>query len=234
MKPEKYQILFVEDETNIGETLTERLQEDYATVVWAATKKAADAALGQQSFDLALLDIGLPDGSGFDIAEQIRATCPATSVIFLTAMGSPDDRIRGLELGAEDYVVKPFHLRELLLRISNVLKRSARMQGYVPDIISIGVATIDLGRYTATVAGLTQILTHKECLLLRLLHEERGQVVSRDHILDKVWPDGEYPSQRTVDNFMVRIRRLVDKQDAEESIIKSIRAVGYQLEEESG
>ena len=231
MTPEKYQILFVEDETNIGETLTERLQEDYATVVWAATKNAADAALGQQSFDLALLDIGLPDGSGFDIAEQIRATCPETSVIFLTAMGSADDRIRGLELGAEDYVVKPFHLQELLLRISNVLKRSARMQGYVPDIIRIGVATIDLGRYTATVAGLTQTLTHKECLLLRLLHEERGQVVSRDHILNKVWPDGEYPSQRTVDNFIVKIRRLVDKQDAGESIIKSIRAVGYQLEE---
>ncbi len=234
MTVENRSILFLEDEKNIGETLTERLQEEYSDVIWAPTVAEAKQQLKQRNFDLALLDIGLPDGSGFDVAESIRNTHPATAVVFLTAMGAPDDRIRGLEMGAEDYIVKPFHLQELLLRIQNVLKRTRRLNTYTgptPEI-SIGVAKINFERFSATVSGATTTLTHKECLLLQLLCEKRGQVVSRDEILDGVWPEGEFPSERTVDNFIVKIRRLIDEPDAKESFITSIRSVGYRLEEQ--
>ena len=234
MTIENRSILFLEDEKNIGETLTERLQEEYSDVIWAATVADAEQQLKQRSFDLALLDIGLPDGSGFDVAESIRNAHPETAVVFLTAMGAPDDRIRGLEMGAEDYVVKPFHLQELLLRIHNVLKRTQQLNAYTnpaPEV-SIGIANIDFERFSATVNNATTTLTHKECLLLQLLCEKRGQVVSRDEILDRVWPEGEFPSQRTVDNFIVKIRRLIDKPDATESFITSIRSVGYRLEEQ--
>jgi two-component system alkaline phosphatase synthesis response regulator PhoP len=99
-------------------------------------------------------------------------------------------------------------------------------------VVSIGIANIDFERFSATVNGATTTLTHKECLLLQLLCEKRGQVVSRDEILDGVWPEGEFPSQRTVDNFIVKIRRLIDEPDAKESFITSIRSVGYRLEEQ--
>jgi two-component system alkaline phosphatase synthesis response regulator PhoP len=231
---ENRSILFLEDEKNIGETLTERLQEEYSEVIWAATVAEAEQQLNQRTFDLALLDIGLPDGSGFDGAESIRNAHPETAVVFLTAMGTPDDRIRGLEMGAEDYVVKPFHLQELLLRIQNILKRTRLLNAHTnpAPVVTIGTAHIDFERFSATITGVTTTLTHKECLLLQLLCEKRGQVVSRDEILDGVWPEGEFPSQRTVDNFIVKIRRLIDKPDATESFITSIRSVGYRLEEQ--
>jgi two-component system alkaline phosphatase synthesis response regulator PhoP len=228
---ENYSILFLEDEKNIGETLTERLKEEYSDVTWVITVADADAELAKRQFDLALLDISLPDGSGFDIAEQIRSTHPTTAVVFLTAMGAADDRIRGLELGAEDYVVKPFHLKELLLRIRNVLKRTQRLTEYTNPVVMVGIASIDFERFTATIDNVSRTLTHKECLLLQLFHEKHGQVVSRDEILDRVWPEGEFPSQRTVDNFIVKIRRLIDGANASESCITSIRSVGYRLEE---
>ena len=232
MNIEDRSILFLEDEKNIGATLTERLQEEYSDVTWAATVAEAELQLEKRSFDLALLDIGLPDGSGFDVAESIRRAYPATAVVFLTAMGAPDDRIRGLEMGAEDYVVKPFHLQELLLRIRNVLKRTNRIKEHNNNsVVRMGMASIDFERFSATVNGTATTLTHKECLLLQLLHEKRGQVVSRDEILDGVWPEGEFPSQRTVDNFIVKIRRLIDGLNANERFITSIRSVGYRLEE---
>ena len=233
MNIEDRSILFLEDEKNIGATLTERLQEEYSDVTWAATVAEAELQLEKRSFDLALLDIGLPDGSGFDVAESIRRVYPATAVVFLTAMGAPDDRIRGLEMGAEDYVVKPFHLQELLLRIRNVLKRTNRIKEHNNNsVVRMGMASIDFERFSATVNGTATTLTHKECLLLQLLYEKRGQVVSRDEILDGVWPEGEFPSQRTVDNFIVKIRRLIDGPNANASFITSIRSVGYRLEEQ--
>ena len=224
-------ILIVEDEKNIAETLTERLQEEYGGVVWAASVAAANKALAIQDFDLALLDVGLPDGSGFDVAASIRDARPETAIVFLTAMGSPDDRVRGLELGAEDYIVKPFHLKELLLRIRNVLKRSTALQTDDQEVLEIGDTLIDFNAFKVTHAGQKHTLTHKECLLMRLFVEKRGQVVSRDQILDRVWPEGEFPTQRTVDNFIVRIRRLIDGGKVKKSWISSVRGVGYRLED---
>jgi DNA-binding response OmpR family regulator len=223
------QILLLEDERNVGSTLVERLTKEGFEIAWATSVREAQREIAQRQFDLALLDVGLPDGTGFDVAAQLRRDRPATALIFLTALGSPEDRIRGLELGAEDYVVKPFHLKELILRVNNGLKRARYLRS--DDRVRIGRAEIDFSSFTAQVAGggESQTLTHKESALLKLLVERRGKVVSRDEILDHVWSVDEYPTSRTVDNFIVRLRRLVEVNPDEPQAIRSIRGVGYQL-----
>ncbi len=227
-------ILLVEDEKNLGLTLLERLQKEGYDVSWA--NSVADAALNRKRtrFDLALLDVGLPDGSGFDVAAALRKEQPGTAVIFLTALGTAEDRIRGLELGAEDYIVKPFHLKELILRIRNVLKRSryvATSSHLLSDTVIVGKATVHFLRFEAEVGGRVIPLTHKEVALLKLLVERRGQVVSRDEILNHAWSEDEFPTPRTVDNFIMRIRKFVEINPDQPEVIKSIRGIGYQLHE---
>lgn len=229
-------ILVLEDEKNVGATLVERLRKEGFEVAWATTLADARLEIGQRRFDLALLDVGLPDGSGFDAAEELRRSQPSTAIIFLTAYGAPEDRVRGLELGAEDYVVKPFHLKELLLRVRNGLKRAAYLGATPPEGgegegVRVGRARIHFARFEAEVdgQGQPQSLTHKECSLLRLLVERRGKVVSRDEILNHVWSENEFPTARTIDNFVMRLRRLVEEDPENPQVIKSVRGVGYQL-----
>ena len=231
-------ILIVEDEKNVGSTLLDCFLRDGADAYWAQTQEEALTQIEARRFDIALLDVGLPDGSGFQVAEKIRFRDRATAIVFLTAMGAPEDRIRGLELGAEDYVVKPFHLKELLLRLQNALKRaryaSAASPGGDADGVQVGKARVFFARFEAVVGEERHALTHKECALLRLLVERRGQVVSRDQILNEVWSEDDFPTSRTVDNFVLRLRRLVEPRPAEPQFIRSVRGVGYQLFEEAG
>lgn len=223
----------VEDEANVGSTLAERLRSEGFTVTWSTTAAQAWSDMRSGPFDLALLDVGLPDGSGFDVGKELRKTNPSTAIIFLTAFGDPDDRIQGLELGAEDYVVKPFHLKELMLRIRNVIRRakfaSQTLLGEGGEQIQVGRAEIHFTKFEAKVGGTTQSLTHKELALLKLLVEKKGQVISRDEILDRVWSEDDFPTPRTVDNFIMRLRRLVEVDPEHPQIIKSVRGVGYQL-----
>ncbi len=224
-------ILFVEDEKNVGSTLVERFEKEKFEVVWVKSVDAARAEIHRQDFDLALLDVGLPDGSGFDVADLLRKKKPGTAIIFLSAFGTAEDRVRGLELGAEDYIVKPFHLKELILRIRNGLKRAHYLAGGIEGVASviIGKAKIHFQRFEAEIGGKMHTLTHKEVSLLRLLFERRGQVVSRDDILNHAWSEGEFPTPRTVDNFIMRLRRLVEVNPESPEVIKSIRGIGYQL-----
>ena len=224
-------ILVVEDERNVGATLVERLQKEF-DVVWATTVDEAKSEVAVRKFDLAILDVGLPDGTGFDVAQTIRKGQPATAILFLTAFGNPEDRVKGLELGAEDYVVKPFHLKELLLRIRNSLKRAKYLSGSSEegnDTVTIGAAEIDFLKFEAQVEGRTHSLTHKELALLKLLYDRRGKVVSRDEILNHVWSEDEFPTPRTIDNFILRLRRLIERDPENPTVIRSVRGVGYQL-----
>jgi two-component system alkaline phosphatase synthesis response regulator PhoP len=225
-------LLVVEDEKNVGRTLVERLRKEGFEVAWASTAAEADLEIASRKFDMALLDVGLPDRSGFEVAEKLRGMQPSTAIIFLTAFGTPEDRIRGLELGAEDYVVKPFHLKELLLRVQNGLKRAKYVASQFEGVeaLQVGQALIDFARFSADVEGKTHSLTHKECALLRLLVERKGKVVSRDEILNHVWSEDEFPTSRTVDNFIMRLRRLVEQNPEEPTVIRSVRGVGYLLE----
>ena len=226
-------LLMVEDDANVASTLSARLRSNGFDVTHAASVRAARDALATGGFQVALLDVGLPDGSGFDVAKLLRERSPGTPLLFLTAYGTPEDRIRGLELGADDYVTKPFVFRELLLRIHNVLKRARFVTP--PDEpargpVRIGRALVDFARFTATVDGVDQPLTHKECAVLKLLHERAGNAVTRDEILDRAWSQDEFPTQRTVDNFIVRLRRVVEMDPANPRTIRSIRGVGYLFE----
>lgn len=234
---EASRILVVEDEKNLGLTLVERLKKEGFQTILASTAAQARAEIGRTEFDLALMDVGLPDGSGFEVAALLKQKSPATAIIFLTARGNPEDRVHGLELGAEDYVVKPFHVKELLLRVQNGLKRARFITApsagpKKQDEITIGRAKIRFNRFEAELDGAKHALTHKECALLKLLVERQGEVVSRDEILDQVWSKDEFPSPRTVDNFILRLRRLIEFDVENPQVIKSVRGVGYQLSKE--
>jgi two-component system alkaline phosphatase synthesis response regulator PhoP len=223
-------ILLVEDEPNLGSTLSERLAAEGFEVSWETTREAALERLRGRRFDLAVLDVGLPDGNGFQVAETLKREHRGTAVLFLTAQGSPEDRVRGLELGAEDYVVKPFHYKELLLRIRNGLRRARFVASDLAvEGVPIGKALVHFARFEAEADGKTYSLTHKECAVLKLLADRRGRVVSRDEILDEAWSEDEFPSPRTVDNFISRLRKLVEPDPNQPQVIRSIRGVGYQL-----
>lgn len=225
-------ILVVEDEKNVALTLVERLKRESFDVTWSTSAQTARDEIDHASFDLGLLDVGLPDGTGFEVAAYLRKLRPETAIIFLTAYGTPEDRVKGLELGAEDYIVKPFHLKELILRIQNGLKRARYLrQSAFPqnEPVPLGKAILHLSKFQAEVGSGVVSLTHKEVALLRLLLEKRGQVVSRDEILNQVWSENEFPTTRTVDNFILRIRKLVEPTPDDPQVIKSVRGVGYQL-----
>lgn len=221
-------LLVVEDETNLGSTLTERLSQDGYTTTWARSLRQARQELFNNHFHLALVDVGLPDGLGFTLAEEIQRRCPSTAIIFLTAMGDAHHRVQGLELGAEDYVVKPFHFQELVLRIENALKRRRHWED-VPQCVQVGRASIDFNRLEAKIGDKVSPLSPREAALMRFLIARRGTVVSRDEILDEVWSRDEYPTPRTVDNFVMKLRRLVETDPEHPSVIRTVWGAGYQL-----
>jgi DNA-binding response OmpR family regulator len=225
-------LLLVEDDANVARTLAERFSSEGFAVTHAGGVAAARAALQRQHFQAAVLDVGLPDGDGFEVAKHLREVSPQTAMLFLTARGTPEDRIHGLELGADDYMTKPFAFRELLLRVQNMLKRARDLQSPATSggPVRIGMATVDFARFTAQSGTSLHRLTHKECAVLQLLLERSGRAVSRDEILNRAWAQDEFPTERTVDNFILRLRRLVERDPANPQTIRSIRGVGYQLE----
>jgi DNA-binding response OmpR family regulator len=214
-------LMFVEDDRSLGVGLYERLGKEGYDVLWVDNKAKAEIALRQQFFDLVILDLGLPDGNGFELAKKIRLK-PRTSFLFLTAQSSAEDRLTGFELGAEEYIPKPFHLKELLLRVKHVLKKPAAIQ----EIKVNGCAIYLESMLVIDIKGEKKNLHAKDCEILKLLIDLSPRVVSRDEILDSVWGVDNYPSPRTVDNSIVRLRQLLNDLDA--TFIRSVRSVGYQ------
>lgn len=217
--PKRPTLLLVEDEENVGATLKSLLEGERYNVTWAKTKKEALADIKTLPFDIALLDVNLPDGNGFQIAENLKDT----AILFLTAMSDAQDRVRGLQMGAEDYIIKPFHFQELCLRIQNAMKRKSFIRE--AGVVHIGKAKVDFARFTIN----GKKIAAKEINLLKLLYDRRGKVVSRDEILNHVWPREAYPSSRTVDNFIMNLRKQLGHADS----IQSIRGVGYQLQDDA-
>lgn len=238
-------IFLLEDEENVGSTLKSRLEGAGYQLTWSKSFREGCDTLKSLTLpelpSLALLDVHLPDGDGFQFATQLQKTHPFVPVIFLTAASTPEDRIQGLEIGAEDYVTKPFHFKELLLRIQNVIKRSqfvasldATKEATLTPI-QIGEAEVNFSQYTITYSqhpnlNPTVRLSNKECALLKLLYEKRNTVVSRDEILNLIWSEDEYPTPRTVDNFIVRLRKHLEPNTSESTLIRSVRGVGYCME----
>lgn len=222
----KARILLVEDDLNLSATLHERLvNEGYLTTV-ATTKSEAHAAFDfnkkNGGFDLLLLDIGLPDGSGLDFARDVRIHS-SIPIVFLSAMNSASYRLEGFEIGAEDYVPKPFHLKELLLRVQKVLARAG-----VEGKVSFGSFAIDFGSHTLQVEDQEKVFfSGKDFEVLKYLVEAHPRVVSRQELIKYVWREAEdSQSGRTVDNCVMRLRQQL--KPFAEDCIRSARGVGYQ------
>ncbi|MCB0834756.1 MAG: response regulator transcription factor [Bacteroidetes bacterium] len=222
----KTRLLLVEDEKNIAESLIFNLEDEY-DVLWAKTGEEALIMYGRNKVDLIVLDVMLPQLSGYDVCENIRKQDTATPILFLTAKNTDADRIEGLKLGGDDYLGKPFNLDEFLLRIKGLLRR--RQNTPTSGLVSIGQYSVDLNNYEASTREGKVRLTKKECLLLKLLIERGGQVVTRDEMLTQVWGYESAPSTRTVDNFIVKLRSYFEENPKEPKHILSIHGVGYKL-----
>lgn len=221
-------LLLVEDDKSLGSTLTERLVKEGYSVQWAETLRKAREKLSDSNPDLIILDVGLPDGSGFDFAKEVSQKNNKTPFLFLTALASAPDRLKGFELGAEEYIPKPFHLKELLLRVKHVLDSHRHIHETLSNQkrLCFKGYKIDLESFIITTPQNEKIqLTARDSGLLNLLLTEKNRVVSRDEILDKLWGEDNFPTNRTIDNSIVRLRQAFGEfgQDA----IKSIRGVGY-------
>ncbi len=220
---ERGTILVVDDEPNIADLIGLYLDREGFRVVKAGTGEDGIRAVGEHRPRLVVLDVGLPDVDGLEVCRRLRQTS-TIPVIFLTARDGEIDRVLGLELGADDYVTKPFSPAELVARIKAVLRRTEG--GATPEILQIGDATIDMGRREVRVRSEAVPFTTREFELLRFLAERPGLALSRQQILDGVWGYDWYGDARTVDVHLAQVRKKLDGAVR----IDTVRGVGYRLE----
>jgi two-component system phosphate regulon response regulator PhoB len=215
-------VLLVEDDRSLGQTLSERLAKEGLDLTWAQTIAAAEAAVDGGRFDLAIVDVKLPDGSGFGFARKIKRTS-LTPVMFMTALNSAENRLEGFEIGADEYLPKPFHLKEFILRVRHVLTTQR-----VPEVLVARGRQIDLGALSVVAPdGTRSFLQVRDARVLKLLIAAAPNVVERADVLDRVWSDDDtQPTARAVDNCVVRLRHAL--QDEGGDLIRSVRSVGYQ------
>jgi two-component system alkaline phosphatase synthesis response regulator PhoP len=226
----KRRILVVEDDAHLADGLRINLELDGFEPLLAGSAEEGLDLWRNGGVDLILLDVMLPGQDGFEFCRQVRAAGDRVPVLFLTARSAGDDRIRGLEEGGDDYIVKPFDLQELLARIKSMFRRQDWLhQQQVTEQLVIGNSTVDLRRYTADTPRGTVKLKEKEVMILRLLAERRGEPVDRDTILDRVWGFGAYPTTRTVDNFILSLRKHLETNPARPRFIQTVHGVGYRL-----
>jgi two-component system phosphate regulon response regulator OmpR len=224
-------ILVVDDDDRLR-TLLQKYLSDNGFVVISATDAAnARQKLQSLAFDLIILDLMMPGESGLEFAKDYRKTSPVP-ILMLTAMGESDDRIRGLECGADDYLTKPFEPRELLLRINNILKRSQMLpvQGEPPTVIAMGEAEFDLERGELTVAGRPVRLTTVEVQLLKALAERPGEPLSRDDLIVRTGAATDASSGgRAIDVQVTRLRRKIEQDPKLPRYLQTVRGKGYAL-----
>jgi two-component system phosphate regulon response regulator PhoB len=214
-------VLLVEDDPSLGRTLCERLQKEKLEVTWAQTIATAEAALESGRWDLAVVDVKLPDGSGFGLARHIKRTS-LTPVMFMTALNSAENRLEGFEIGADEYLPKPFHLKEFILRVRHVLATQR-----APDVVNARGRQIDLAALSVVGPNGDRVfLQVRDARVLKLLIASSPSAVDRSEILDRVWGRDQYPTTRAVDNAIVRIRQALQDEDGE--LIRSVRGIGYQ------
>lgn len=221
----------VEDEKHIREAIRLNLEMDGYEVV--ATDRGTDALrhFGEQNFHLVILDIMLPEMDGFYICEQIRLQNDEVPVLFLTAKDSSEDKVKGLKKGADDYITKPFHLEEFLLRVRSLVKRGLRHtpEGKELQTYRFGGNEVNFQTFRAKGPNGEVDLTKKEAALLKLLIEREGEVVSRNEILKLVWGYDVYPSTRTIDNFILHFRKIFEPDTREPIFFHAVRGVGYKF-----
>jgi DNA-binding response OmpR family regulator len=221
-------ILVIEDEPHIALGLKDALEFEGFRVAVAPNGKAGKELAQREHPDAILLDLMLPDMNGYDVCTAVRERDQFVPIIMLTAKSQEADKIRGLEAGADDYVTKPFSVGELVARIRAIFRR-ARRPSEAPSF-RLGDVTINTGAHTLTRDGKRpETLSFYEVELLRFLHERAGQPVSRDELLDKIWGLEANPSNRTIDNFVVKLRRKIERHPEKPEHILTVYGYGYKL-----
>jgi DNA-binding response OmpR family regulator len=221
-------ILAIEDDPAILRGLADNLRFESYEVLTAADGQAGYALIREKRPDLIILDLMLPKLSGYEICRKVRAEGIRTPILMLTARGEEADRVLGLDLGADDYVAKPFSIRELMARIRALLRR-AQPPKTLPDELRFDDVAVNFVSYEAHKAGRPLEMTRKEFQLLRLLASRTGEVVARDELLNEVWGYENYPTTRTVDNHIAGLRAKIEREPADPQHLKTVHGVGYKF-----
>ncbi len=225
-------ILLVEDEEHLLKTILLNLELEGYEVVTATDGIDALKKFRATTVDLVILDVMLPELNGFDVCEEIRKENTRVPVLFLTAKGTSADKVKGLKLGADDYLTKPFNLEELLLRVQILIKRYAPPADTPKNIEQYSFSNNEINFITYEIKGVNGMqteITKREIALLKLLIERKGEVISREKILDEVWGIEAFPSSRTIDNYILAFRKYFEKNQKEPKHFHSIRGVGYKF-----
>jgi DNA-binding response OmpR family regulator len=221
-------ILLVEDDENLGLVIKDNLEQAGFEVELQTTGKKALIAYQSNVYDIGVLDVMLPEMDGFTLSENIKADNPDFPIIFLTAKSLNEDRIKGLKLGADDYISKPFQMEELVLRLEAILKRVGKNKGINNTKIGLGKYVFDNQNLKLTFDKTEQSLTHREAELLKLLIKNLNQTINRETILIALWGDDDYFKGRSLDVFITRLRKYLN----EDASIKltNVHGVGFRLE----
>ena len=227
-------LLVVEDERHLAAGLKLNFElEGFVVDVAETAREATRRLLNPDAYALIVLDVMLPDLDGFSLCRKLRDAGNRTPVIMLTARTSASDRVEGLEAGADDYLPKPFDLDELLARIRSLLRRRKWEQAERPearhDRLAFGAVSVDFATHEVTVAGEPVTLTHLELELLRYFVSNAGRVLSRRELLEEVWQLRNYPNTRTVDNFVLRLRKTLEPDPKRPRYFLSVRGAGYRF-----
>ncbi len=222
-------ILIVEDELPMRTALKDCLEAEGHRVLTAADGEAGLQRALEEKPDLVLLDIMMPRLDGYAVCAELRRIESPAAILMLTAKGQVDDRVAGLDAGADDYLVKPFSIEELLARVRALLRRTRR-RGRGTDRLTLGDTRIDLVKQTATRGRKSLHLTAKEFAMLRLLAETPGEPVSRERFLDVVWGYAAFPTTRTVDNHIASLRAKLERDPERPRWVRTVHGVGYKLE----
>jgi two-component system alkaline phosphatase synthesis response regulator PhoP len=234
MTAKKISILLVEDEENLQEALKLNLELDDYEVTSVYDGAEALKAVQQEHFDLMILDVMLPELDGISVCENIRLQNNDIPILMLSARNSSADRVLGLKKGADDYLTKPFNLEELLLRVSKLVEKSRKLSAKepLPQIYTFGKNQVDFkASECVTREGEKITLTKKEMMLLKLLIENKNEVVTREKILQAVWGYNVYPTTRTIDNFILNFRKYFEEDSRNPKYFHSVRGVGYKFTE---
>jgi DNA-binding response OmpR family regulator len=219
-------ILVVEDDPAILRGLADSLRRESYDVLTAADGESAWRLVQQKNPDLVILDLMLPKMSGYEVCRKMRGEGLNTPILMLTARGEEGDRVLGLDLGADDYVSKPFSLRELLARVRALLRRAQPARALL-DELRVNDVLIDFRSYEAHKGGLPLEMTRREFQLLRALASRPGEVITRSELLDQVWGLEAYPTTRTVDNHVAGLRAKLEQDPAQPKHLLTVRGVGY-------
>ncbi|HTO37244.1 MAG TPA: response regulator transcription factor [Brumimicrobium sp.] len=223
-------ILLIEDEKSLSEVVQLNLQMDGFEVTTIDNGRVAvDYASNVAEYDLVILDVMLPEVSGWSICDVYKKHSPTTPILFLSAKGSTSDRIHGLKLGADDFLPKPFDLEELLLRVQILIQRKQGASNKT-NLLTIGELEVNLTTYEVRKGDEMVVeLTKREIELLQLFHEKEGEVVSREYILNQLWGKDSSTTTRTIDNYILSYRKLFEKNAKDPEYFHSIRGVGYKF-----